>query len=143
MKNLIYGLLLFGGSITSSSAQIMLETPKPITQQPATTKPSISPKQYNELVKFLVGFGKYNATIVGYAVSCDFAKQDAAIIYNNFYDKIAKSNLSEIDKQNVDKAFTETFQVARQRGVGNSNLTCDTFKPEFTKIINTIKNPVK
>lgn len=105
---------------------------------------SVHPTQQNhniteEQLKNLVGYGMYTATIVGYANSCNFPKDQEKMVFDHYFTKLKKLNLSHQNVKNISDQFTLTAQEAKAKGVKNSNLTCDQFKVEFNKIIQAIK----
>lgn len=88
----------------------------------------------------ITGYARYNSTIIGYAISCGLPKEDNKIIYNNYFKSLESYNLTEEEKIQIGSNFDETLKIAKEKGPSNSSLTCETFKMEFDKIVNHIKN---
>ena len=88
----------------------------------------------------IIGYGKYNSTIIGYAINCGLVKEDSKIIYENYFKSVESYNFNDEEKNQIVTNFDETLKLARDKGPTNSSMTCETFKVEFDKIVKHIKN---
>lgn len=116
-----------------SQAQIKL---KDDSIHPAQKDQNMSATNYQNLL----GYSRYTATILGYADSCNFSKEDQKLVYDYFFNKINTLNLTDFQTKELTGQFFETAHSAKDLGVSNSHLTCGKFKNEFDKIVtSTIK----
>lgn len=100
---------------------------------------SLSQMSNKKQLPEIIGYGKYNATIIGYGIGCNFSKDDNKIIYDYYFNNLNQYNLSVDEKDIISKSFDETLAQAKQLGVANSKMTCDSFKIQFDKIVDFIK----
>ena len=93
----------------------------------------------SDVLKNIQGISAYNATIIGYAMYCDFPKDKVQLVNGQFISILNQINLSNTDYDATKKIFFETLKTAKERGPQNSNMTCAQFQPEFNKIFSTIQ----
>lgn len=129
-KLLLIVTLLF--SINASYAQIKL---KDDSLHPAQKDQHISADSY----KNLLGYSRYTATILGYADYCQFSKTDQKTLYDHFFNKIGLLKLTSFQEKELTGQFFQTAQTAKALGVNNSKLTCEKFRLDFNKIMNSIQ----
>ena len=113
-----------------ADAQIVLQENKSIIKKQEIKKEFLE----------IIGYTGYISTVIGYAVSCGLPKEDNKIIYDNYFKSIKNYNFTEGEKSQIGINFDETLKLAKEKGPANSSLTCETFKVEFNKIVNHIKN---
>lgn len=101
-------------------------------------QPAIS-QSNNDILKEIQGIAAYNATILGYAINCNFNKSDVENVKNQFLGTLQQLNLTKEDADLVKKSFFDTLEIAKQKGPENSGMVCFTFKQEFEKIANSVK----
>lgn len=124
-------LLIFMLFSTSAFSQIILgDNPKESNE-----KPTIEASKF----KNIVGYGMFNATIIGYAQSCGFDNKNQELIYNSYYKKVISLKPSNNELQVINSNFFNTVNEAKKLGVANSKMTCEQFKIDFDKIISHLK----
>jgi hypothetical protein len=95
--------------------------------------------QHTQAFKEIKGISAYQATIIGYAISCDIKKDTVETVKSQFVSIINNIGLTQNDYEEVQKIFMHTLIVAKEKGPSNSGLTCSQFQIEFNKIYNSIK----
>lgn len=126
-KNIILSTILLSNL---AYAQIILPENKSIIKKQEIKKEFLE----------IMGYARYNSTIIGYAISCGLPKEDNKIIYNNYFKSVENYSLTEEEKSQIGINFDETLKLAKEKGPTNSSLTCETFKVQFDKIVSHIKN---
>lgn len=121
-------ICIFAISLNVANAQIKL---KDDSIHPAQKDQNISATNYQNIL----GYARYTATILGYADSCNFSKEDQKNVYDYFFNKIKTINLTDFQNKELTGHFFETAHTAKSVGVANSRMTCEKFKTEFDKIV--------
>jgi hypothetical protein len=91
-------------------------------------------------LKQLNGLAGYDATVIGYAVACQFDNNNTKLIYNQYVNEISHVPLTDEQRKQIDTTFYGTLKIASEKGVSNSNTTCTSFRTEYDKIVNTLKS---
>lgn len=91
-------------------------------------------------LKQLNGLAGYDATVIGYAVACQFDNNNTKLIYNQYINEISHVPLTDEQRKQIDTTFYGTLKIASEKGVSNSNTTCTSFRTEYDKIVNTLKS---
>ena len=100
---------------------------------------SFSSFAQNNPLEEIQGIAKYNATLLGYAVSCSLNKSDIELVKNQFISVLTNIGLSEKDYNDTYKKFFETYNIAKEKGPKNSQMSCEEFNTEFNKIVSAVK----
>ena len=115
-------------SILCLSSYVWAQTPTP------TTGRHLSDAELTQVT----GIANYNATFIGYALSCKFDSTTVEKVNNYFFSLLDYTQISPEQYQLINQSYLTTAKTANEKGPANSNMTCDQFKVEWDKIVASI-----
>lgn len=127
-----YILVLISLLSMNAIAQITLKDDSTTYKSEQPQNGKLSPDKFKELN----GFSKYSGTIQGFSGYCNFPVDSQKLFYEAFMKKIISLNLTKNEFEIIESSFKQSTYEIKQKGI--NGLTCDKFKPDFDKIIESI-----
>lgn len=113
-------------------AQITLKDDSITYKNEQTENGRLSSDKFKELN----GFSRYSGTIQGFSGYCNFPVDSQKLFYDNFMKRILSLNLSQNEFEIIQNSFKQSTYEIKKNGI--NGLSCDKFKGDFDKIIDSI-----
>lgn len=128
-----YIVVLISVLSMNAMAQITLKDDSTTYKNEQPNNGRLSPEKFKELN----GFSRYSGTIQGFSGYCNFPVESQKLFYDNFMKRILSLNLTKDEFEIVENSFKQSTYEIKKNGI--TGLTCEKFKNDFDKIIDSIK----